>query len=209
MNLYNKKTFEKFFQKILVVFFIFSISSCASSYKKTAQTVSLNNIIKFDGKYSIYISEEKLTNNLKLESEDCESWQIDIEVDKAYKESLKNLLFSMFDDVQFINKELNDMELKNSGVVAQIILKNHQANSVFVVKKNTAKFDFVLSTDVNVKSHLRKIDNSVKANKTWDNSIYLNCSANKGAYKSIQGALESIMSEIHNNIYSSIRSIKR
>lgn len=194
---------------IIILFLIFVVSSCASSYKKTADSVSLKNIVKLDGKYSVYISENKLINKLKLKSEDCESWQIDIKIDPAYRQSLKEVLFGMFEDVQFTNKELDNEDLKSSGIVAQIVIKNHSAESIFVVERNTAKFDFMLKTDVNVNSHLMKINNSVSTNKSWDNNIYLNCSANKGAYKSIQGALESIMSQIHNNIYSSVKSIKR
>lgn len=205
----TKKTFLKVLLNIISLFLIIIISSCASSYKRNADLVSLKNIVKLDGKYSVYISENKLINKLTLKSEDCESWQIDIKIDKAYKQSLKDILFSMFEDVQFTNKELSEEDLKNSDIVAQIVIKNHSAESIFVVERNTAKFDFILKTDVNVKSHFMTINNSVSTNKSWDNNIYLNCSANKGAYKSIQGALESIMSQIHNNIFSSVKSIKR
>lgn len=205
----KKLNFPKLLLNIITLFLTIAISSCASSYKKNADLVSLKNIVKLDGKYSVYISENKLINKLSLNSEDCESWQVDIEIDKAYKQSLKNILFSMFEDVQFTNKELNKEELKNSDAVAQIVIKNHSAESIFVVERNTAKFDFILKTDVNVKSHFMTINNSVSTNKSWDNNIYLNCSANKGAYKSIQGALESIMSQVHNNIFSSVKSIKR
>ena len=209
MIVIKKLIFSKSLLNIITLFLIFVVSSCTSSYKKSADSVSLNNIVKLDGKYSVYISENKLINKLKLKSNDCESWQIDIKIDTAYRQSLKDVLFSMFQDVQFTNIELNDEDLKNSDIVAQIVIKNHSAESIFVVERNTAKFDFILKTDVNVKSHLMKINNSVSTNKSWDNNVYLNCSANKGAYKSIQGALESIMSQIHNNIYSSVKTIKR
>jgi hypothetical protein len=205
----KKLNFPKFLLNIITLFLIIVITSCASSYKRNADLVSLKNIVKLDGKYSVYISDNKLLNKLSLKSEDCESWQIDIEIDKAYKQSLKDILFSMFEDVQFTNKELSKEDLKNSGAVAQIVIKNHSAESIFVVERNTAKFNFILKTDVNVKSHFMTINNSVSTNKSWDNNIYLNCSANKGAYNSIQGALESIMSQIHNNIFSSVKSIKR
>lgn len=209
MTRVKKITFFKVFINFVTLFLILIISSCASSYKKNAEPVSLKNIVKLDGKYSVYISENKLINKLKLKSDDCESWQIDIKIDEAYRQSLKEILFSMFEDVQFTNKELNEEDLEKSDIVAQIVIKNHSADSIFVVERNTAKFDFMLKTDVNVKSHLMKINNSVSTNKSWDNNIYLNCSANKGAYKSIQGALESIMSQIHNTIFSSVKSIKR
>ena len=205
----KKLNFPKFLLNIITLFLIIVITSCASSYKRNADLVSLKNIVKLDGKYSVYISDNKLLNKLSLKSEDCESWQIDIEIDKAYKQSLKDILFSMFEDVQFTNKELSKEDLKNSGAVAQIVIKNHSAESIFVVERNTAKFNFILKTDVNVKSHFMTINNSVSTNKSWDNNIYLNCSANKRAYNSIQGALESIMSQIHNNIFSSVKSIKR
>ncbi len=205
----KKLSFFKLFLNLVTLFLILAISSCASSYKRNADLVSLENIVKLDGKYSVYISENKLINKLSLKSEDCESWQLDIEIDKAYKQSLKDILFNMFEEVQFTNKELSKEDLKNSNIVAQIVIKNHSAESIFIVERNTAKFEFVLKTDVNVKSHFLTINNSVSTNKSWDNNIYLNCSANKGAYKAIQGALESIISQIHNNIFSSIKSIKR
>ena len=113
--------------------------------KEMLDLVSLENIVKLDGKYSVYISENKLINKLSLKSEDCESWQLDIEIDKAYKQSLKDILFNMFEEVQFTNKELSKEDLKNSNIVAQIVIKNHSAESIFIVERNTAKFEFVLN----------------------------------------------------------------
>ena len=144
-----------------------------------------------------------------IESQDCESWQIQIELDKAYKESIKNIINRMFDNVEFTNKELSEDELASSDIVAQIIFKNHKANAIFKVNENTANYNITIKTDLNVKSHLRSINNSVSSNKSWDKNLYLNCTANEGAYKSIQGSIENLMSEIHEKIYVSINSIKK
>ena len=66
-----------------------------------------------------------------------------------------------------------------------------------------------MKTDLNVKSHMRSINNSVSSNKSWDRNLYLNCTANEGAYKSIQGSIENLMTEIHEKIYISLNSIKK
>ena len=71
----------------------------------------------------MYISDQKLVNNSIIESQDCESWQIQIELDEAYKESLKNIINRMFKNVEFTNRELTEDELASSEILAQIILK--------------------------------------------------------------------------------------
>ena len=47
---------------------------------------------KVQWKIFVYISDKELVNNSIIESEDCESWQIQIELDKAYRESIKNII---------------------------------------------------------------------------------------------------------------------
>jgi hypothetical protein len=115
----------------------------------------------------------------------------------------------MFNNVEFADRELNEDELASSEINAQIVFKNHQANATFKVKENTANYNITIKTDLNVKSHMRSINNSVSSNKSWDNNLYLNCTANEGAYKSIQGSIENLMKEIHEKIYISLNSIKK
>ncbi|MAJ67947.1 MAG: hypothetical protein CMM89_07330 [Rickettsiales bacterium] len=188
---------------------MFGLIGCSGSAKRSASPFFLENIAKFDGKFSVYISDKKLINNSKIESQDCESWQIEIELDKAYRESLNNIIHRMFNNVEFTDKELNEDELAASEIIAQIVFKNHQANAIFKVKDNTANYNITIKTDLNVKSHMRSINNSVSSNKSWDRNLYLNCTANEGAYKSIQGSIENLMKEIHEKIYISLSSIKK
>lgn len=205
----NLKNHFYFFYKLLLLFFIIILNSCSGNYKKSADPYFLDNVAKLKGKFSVYLSDDKLFNKPVIESQDCESWQIEIEIDTAYKESLKNLIFRMFDDIQFTNKELTEDDLASSNIIAQIVFKNHRANSKFKVIENTANYNFTIHTELNVNSHLRSINNSVSSNKSWDKNLYLNCTANKGAYKSIQGSLENLMIEIHEKIYTSVKSITR
>ena len=194
---------------LLLLIFLIGLTGCAGSAKRSASPFFLDNVAKFDGKFSVYISDKKLVNNSVIESEDCESWQIQIELDNAYKESLKNIVYRMFSNVEFTDRELNEDELASSDIIAQIIFKNHQANATFKVNKNTANYNVTIKTDLNIKSHLRSINNSVSSNKAWDRNLYLNCTANEGAYKSIQGSIENLMKEIHEKIYISLNSIKK
>ena len=203
-NLYKNKA------QFLVLFIsIIGLIGCSGNAKRTASPFFLENVAKIEGKFSVYISDKKLENNPVIESEDCESWQIQIELDKAYRESIKNIINRMFYDVEYTKKELNEDELASSDTIAQIIFKNHKANATFKVKENTANYNITIKTDLNVKSHIRSINNSVSSNKSWDNNLYLNCTANEGAYKSIQGSIENLMSEIHEKIYISLSSIKK
>lgn len=203
-NLYKNKV-----QPLILLSLLIGLVGCSGNAKRSASPYFLDNIAKFSGKFSVYISEEELVNNSIIESQDCESWQIQIELDKAYKESIKNIIQRMFDNVEFTNRELNEDELASSEIIAQIIFKNHKANATFKVNENTANYNITIKTDLNVKSHLRSINNSVSSNKSWDRNLYLNCTANEGAYKSIQGSIENLMSEIHEKIYVSLISIKK
>ena len=207
LNFRNLKNYQVKF--VLLLVFVFGLIGCSGSAKRSASPFFLENIAKFDGKFSVYISDKKLINNSKIESQDCESWQIEIELDKAYRESLNNIIHRMFNNVEFTDKELNEDELAASEIIAQIVFKNHQANAIFKVKDNTANYNITIKTDLNVKSHMRSINNSLSSNKSWDKNLYLNCTANEGAYKSIQGSIENLMSEIHQKIYISINSIKK
>ena len=207
INIRNLKNYPVKF--ILLLVFVIGIMGCSGSAKRSASPFFLENIAKFDGKFSVYISDKKLINNSKIESQDCESWQIEIELDKAYRESLNNIIHRMFNNVEFTDKELNEDELASSEIIAQIVFKNHQANAIFKVKDNTANYNITIKTDLNVKSHMRSINNSVSSNKSWDKNLYLNCTANEGAYKSIQGSIENLMKEIHEKIYISLSSIKK
>ena len=207
LNIRNLKNYQVKFLLLLV--FVFGLIGCGGSAKRSASPFFLENISKFDGKFSVYISDKRLINNSKIESQDCESWQIEIELDKAYRESLNNIIHRMFNNVEFTDKELNEDELASSEIIAQIVFKNHQANAIFKVKDNTANYNITIKTDLNVKSHMRSINNSVSSNKSWDKNLYLNCTANEGAYKSIQGSIENLMKEIHEKIYISLSSIKK
>lgn len=207
LNFRNLKNYQVKF--VLLLVFVFGLIGCSGSAKRSASPFFLENIAKFDGKFSVYISDKKLINNSKIESQDCESWQIEIELDKAYRESLNNIIHRMFNNVEFTDKELNEDELAASEIIAQIVFKNHQANAIFKVKDNTANYNITIKTDLNVKSHMRSINNSVSSNKSWDRNLYLNCTANEGAYKSIQGSIENLMTEIHEKIYISLSSIKK
>ena len=207
LNFRNLKNYQVKF--VLLLVFVFGLIGCSGSAKRSASPFFLENIAKFDGKFSVYISDKKLINNSKIESQDCESWQIEIELDKAYRESLNNKIHRMFNNVEFTDKELNEDELAASEIIAQIVFKNHQANAIFKVKDNTANYNITIKTDLNVKSHMRSINNSVSSNKSWDRNLYLNCTANEGAYKSIQGSIENLMKEIHEKIYISLSSIKK
>ena len=207
LNFRNLKNYQVKF--VLLLVFVFGLIGCSGSAKRSASPFFLENIAKFDGKFSVYISDKKLINNSKIESQDCESWQIEIELDKAYRESLNNIIHRMFNNIEFTDKELNEDELAASEIIAQIVFKNHQANAIFKVKDNTANYNITIKTDLNVKSHMRSINNSVSSNKSWDKSLYLNCTANEGAYKSIQGSIENLMKEIHEKIYISLSSIKK
>ena len=207
LNFRNLKNYQVKF--VLLLVFVFGLIGCSGSAKRSASPFFLENIAKFDGKFSVYISDKKLINNSKIESQDCESWQIEIELDKAYRESLNNIIHRMFNNVEFTDKELNEDELAASEIIAQIVFKNHQANAIFKVKDNPANYNITIKTDLNVKSHMRSINNSVSSNKSWDRNLYLNCTANEGAYKSIQGSIENLMKEIHEKIYISLSSIKK
>ena len=203
-NIYKNKL-----QPLILLAFLVGLAGCSGSAKRAASPFFLENVAKFSGKFSVYISDKELVNNSIIESEDCESWQIQIELDKAYRESIKNIINRMFYDVEYTKKELNEDELASSEIIAQIIFKNHKANATFKVNENTANYNITIKTDLNVKSHLRSINNSVSSNKSWDRNLYLNCTANEGAYKSIQGSIENLMSEIHEKIYISLSSIKK
>ena len=159
LNILKYKSIHNF-KTIFLVIILFGLLNCSSSAKRSASPYFLDKVAEFEGKFSVYISDQKLVNNSIIESQDCESWQIQIELDEAYKESLKNIINRMFKNVEFTDRELTEDELASSEILAQIIFKNYMAKASNC-SENTANYNITLQTDLNVKSHLRSISNSV------------------------------------------------
>ena len=53
------------------------------------------------------------------------------------------------------------------------------------------------------------IENTIKSEQSWEKNIYLNCEVADGALKISEKAFETFISQIHENIYKSIRKITR
>ncbi|MFL2663128.1 MAG: hypothetical protein ACJ0G0_06550 [Alphaproteobacteria bacterium] len=64
LNIRNLKNYQVKF--VLLLVFVFGLIGCSGSAKRSASPFFLENIAKFDGKFSVYISDKKLINNSKL-----------------------------------------------------------------------------------------------------------------------------------------------
>ena len=106
-----KNLYKNNVQPLILLICLIGLVGCSGSAKRSASPFFLENVAKISGKFSVYISDKELVNNSIIESEDCESWQIQIELDKAYRESIKDIIHRMFDNVEFTTRELNEDEL--------------------------------------------------------------------------------------------------
>ncbi len=192
----------------LVAFILFT--SCSSTNNKLNIFVNLpKNIVKIENKHAIFLSPVSFKIKKEINSEDCESWQLNYNFQKLFNNSYKKLLESMFDDIVFVDRELSSKEVENKKFSSFINFKENVFHLKFNTIRNTGKLKVLLTSNFTVEGNNKIIKNIISSEQSWEKNVYFNCNVVKGASKISGTAYESLMNQAHQKIYSSVKNIVR
>ena len=194
---------------IYLAVFVF-LTSCSSTNDNLNIFVNLpKNIVKIENKHAIFLSPESFKIKKEINSEDCESWQLNYNFQKLFINSYTKLINSMFDNVVFIDKELSNKEERNKKFASFINFKENIFFLDFQTVRNTGKLRVSLTSNFIVKGNNKIVKNMIKSEQLWEKNVYLNCNVVKGASKITSIAFENLMNQAHEKIYSSVKNIVR
>ena len=194
---------------IFLVFFFF-LSSCSSNNDNPNIFVNLpKNIVKIENKHAIFLSPESFKIKKKINSEDCESWQLNYNFKKLFIKSYTKLLNSMFENIVFIDSESSSKEEGNKKFASFINFKENIFFLDFQTVRNTGKLGVSLTSNFIVEGNNKIVKNTIKSEQSWEKNVYFNCDVVKGASKITAIAFESLMNQAHEKIYSSVKNIVR
>jgi len=193
----------------LFIFFIF-LGACTKNFEKgSIQPIDNLKVAKLPGKHSIFISKNIFKVKKEYSSEDCESWSVNIDFDKPFRDSIKLMLEGMFENFVFSAEKLSSEEIETQGFVSQISLENFYGLSNFKTERNTGKYNISLNVMVKIENSNKNITNEISSNMSWDKNIFLNCNLQTGALKSGQKAMENIVRKIYETVYESSYKLMR
>ena len=194
---------------IFLVFFFF-LSSCSSNNDNPNIFVNLpKNIVKIENKHAIFLSPESFKIKKEINSEDCESWQLNYNFKKLFIKSYTKLLNSMFENIVFIDSESSSKEEGNKKFASFINFKENIFFLDFQTVRNTGKLGVSLTSNFIVEGNNKIVKNTIKSEQSWEKNVYFNCNVVKGASKVTAIAFESLMNQAHEKIYSSVKNIVR
>ena len=142
-------------------------------------------------------------------SDDCESWNLKINFDKLFNESYRGLINKMTSDLVFVDTKLTKKDLEQDNFSSFIYFKDSKVILDFRTIRNTGKLKITLISEIDLEGANKKINNTLKSEQSWEKNIYLNCNVVDGAIKISERAFESLLKQVHENIYKSIQSIIR
>ena len=194
---------------IYLAVFVF-LTSCSTTNDNLNIFVNLpKNIVKIENKHAIFLSPKNFKIKKEINSEDCESWQLNYNFQKLFINSYTKLINTMFDNVVFIDKELSNKEERNKKFASFINFKENIFFLDFQTVRNTGKLRVSLTSNFIVKGNNKIVKNMIKAEQLWEKNVYLNCNVVKGASKITSIAFENLMNQAHEKIYSSVKNIVR
>ena len=194
---------------IYLAVFVF-LTSCSSSKDNLNIFVNLpKNIVKIENKHAIFLSPENFKIKKEINSQDCESWQLDYNFQKLFINSYTKLLNSMFENIVFLDSELSKKEEGNKKFASFINFKENIFFLDFQTVRNTGKLRVSLTSNFIVEGNNKIVKNTIKSEQSWEKNVYFNCNVVKGASKITAIAFESLMNQAHEKIYSSVKNIVR
>ena len=191
--------------KFILIFFLVFLTGCAKEFnKQKILTVNPPVAAKIEGKHLIYISDKTLNQIKEIQSEDCESWALNLKIDEPLRSSIESLLKEMFKDYTITGKKLLNSEIEKKGYESQISFMNFKGVSKFKTERNTGKYEISLNITIKVENSSRNVTNEISSNMNWEKNIFLNCDLQDGAIKSGQKALDNLIKKIYETTYESV-----
>ena len=118
--------------KYIFISILVFLTSCTKEFNKQ-NIISVNPPVaaKIEGKHLIYISDKEFNQINEIQSEDCESWALNLKIDEPLRSSIKSLLKEMFKNYTITEKKLLKSEIEKKGYESQISFMNfiHRINN--------------------------------------------------------------------------------
>ena len=184
--------------------------NCAGNFKKhEIKLIYPNKIAKIDGKYALLISKNEFPLKKKFNSDDCESWAVDLPIDNLFRNSMTNLLKSMFSDLNIIDKDITNDPVELNKYTSIITVEKSEAIATFFTERNTGKFNIKLNSQIIVESGNIEIKNSINSEQSWSKNIYLGCELSEGSKIATENAFQNFLDQVHSSVYQSVYKITR
>ena len=186
------------------------LSSCSGNNHNPKIYVKIpKNIVKIENKHAISLMPESFKIKKEIKSEDCESWQLDYNYKKIFKDSYVKLLNKMFDKIVFTDTKLSNKELENQNFTTFINFKENIFLLRFFTVRNSGVLKISLTSNFIVEGNGKVVKNEIKSEQSWEKNVYFNCKAAEGASKIGEIAFENLMNQAHEKIYSSVINVIR
>ena len=92
-------------------------------------------IVKIDGKFASFIPSNSFEVLKNINSDDCDSWKLNIKFSDLFDKSYKKLLNSMFEDITFTDNVLSSDVLEANNFISFIHLKNPKLKLILKLKE--------------------------------------------------------------------------
>ena len=198
-------------QKLLLsnlIFVCLLVLGCAKG-KYEPIIILPKKIVQIEGKHAVFFPENSIKVIKAINSEDCESWNLNVNYKKIFSDGYKKLLNSMFSDVVFFNESFSENTLYKNKFKSIVYMNENIALVEFNTQRNTGVLSLKLSSVIDVSSGPKKVKNNIKSEQTWEKNIYLNCKSNNGEVRISEIAFRVLLNQAHDNIYQSIKNVIR
>ena len=200
----------KSFTKYILLSLFFIIISCSKEFKK--QNINLffpKNIAKIEGTHALIIKKNNFDLKKNISSDDCESWALDLELEELFVNSYKELSKKMFQNINFLEGETDEVLIKNSFYTSVLVLEKNVAYIDFKTEGNKGKFSIILDSNFKIKGDKKEVNNNLNSKQVWEKNIYLNCNLSDGAKKATEEAFKNLINQAYSNIYESIFTVTK
>ena len=198
------------FIKYLLISTFFIIISCSKGFKK--ENVNLffpRNIAKIEGSHALIIKNNIFNLKRNISSDDCESWALDLKLEKLFVDTYKQLSKKMFQNIKIFEGEINESFFKNNSHTSVLTLEKNIAYVDFKTEGNKGKFRIVLDSSFKVKGDKKEVNNNLNSKQTWEKNIFLNCNLSVGAKKATEEAFKNLISQAYSSIYESVFTVTK
>ena len=198
------------FFKLSLLLISLCLLSCSKNFKENNTNLYFpKNIAKIEGYHAIFVKKNNFNLNENINSDDCESWALNLELEKLFVNSFLELSKRMFQNIKVIESEFNDSFLKNRNYNSILILEKNVAYVDFRTEGNKAKFTINLDSKFKVKGNMKEVNNNINSRQSWEKNIFISCYLPEGAKKATEEAFKNLISQAYTKIYDSILTVRK
>ena len=196
--------------KAILVIFITLISSCSKNFEENKiNLIFPKNIAKIDGKHALFIKDNNFLQKKNYKSDDCESWAVDLKLEKLFDSSFLRLSDMMFKNLTVFRGKSIDLNRNLKQFKTITIIEKNLALTSFSTIGNNGIFNIKLNSNFIIKSGRNEIKTNVQSEQSWKKNVFLNCKLVDGSKKASEEAFKSLLNQAYSNIYASIFSLSR